>query len=130
VVTTSRARTHDILVQVESTFVPERSNPLQRSFFFSYRIRIANESERVVQLIGRHWIITDANGEVEEVVGPGVVGEQPILAPGEAFEYTSFCPLPTPFGTMRGSYRMVTESGDDFDVEIAEFELSQPLTLN
>jgi ApaG protein len=129
-VTTSEARTHNILVQVESTFLPERSNPLQRRFFFSYRIRIANESDTVVQLLSRHWVITDANGEVEEVVGPGVVGEQPLLAPGEAFEYTSFCPLPTPFGTMRGSYRMVTESGDDFDVEIAEFELSQPLTLN
>lgn len=129
-VTTSEARTHNILVQVESTFLPERSNPLQRHFFFSYRIRIANESDTVVQLLSRHWVITDANGEVEEVVGPGVVGEQPVLAPGEAFEYTSFCPLPTPFGTMRGSYRMVTESGDDFDVEIAEFELSQPLTLN
>lgn len=128
--TTSEARTNDILVQVESTFLPERSNSLQRNFFFSYRIRIANESDTVVQLLSRHWIITDANGEVEEVVGPGVVGEQPVLAPGEAFEYTSFCPLPTPFGTMRGSYRMVTESGEDFDVEIAEFELSQPLTLN
>jgi ApaG protein len=129
-VTTSTARTHNILVQVESTFLPERSSPLRRHFFFSYRIRIANEGDTVVQLLSRHWIITDANGQVEEVVGPGVVGEQPVLAPGEAFEYTSFCPLPTPFGTMRGSYRMVSEDGDDFDVDIGEFELSQPLTMN
>ena len=128
--TTSSARTRNIVVQVESTFVPERSNALRRRFFFAYRIRISNESDAVVQLISRHWIITDANGEVEEVAGPGVVGEQPVLAPGEAFEYSSFCPLPTPFGTMRGSYRMVSEDGDDFDVEIAEFELSQPLTMN
>ena len=128
--TTSSARTRNIVVQVESTFVPERSNALRRHFFFAYRIRISNESDAVVQLVSRHWIITDANGEVEEVAGPGVVGEQPVLAPGEAFEYSSFCPLATPFGTMRGSYRMVSEDGDDFDVEIAEFELSQPLTMN
>ena len=127
---TSQARTRGILVEVESTFVPERSEPLRRLWFFAYRIRIANEGDEVVQLIGRHWVITDANGEVEEVTGPGVVGEQPILAPGEAFEYSSFCPLPTPFGTMSGSYQMVTREGDAFEVEIAPFELSQPLPVN
>jgi ApaG protein len=126
----SHARTRGILVEVESTFVPERSEPLRRHWFFAYRIRIANQGDEIVQLISRHWIITDAHGEVEEVVGPGVVGEQPTLAPGEAFEYTSFCPLPTPFGTMHGSYQMVTRDGEAFDIEIAPFELSQPLPVN
>jgi ApaG protein len=126
----SHARTRGILVDVESTFIPERSEPLRRRWFFAYHIRISNQGDRAVQLISRHWVITDAHGEVEEVVGPGVVGEQPTLAPGEAFEYTSFCPLPTPFGTMRGSYQMVTHDGEGFDVEIAPFELSQPLPVN
>jgi ApaG protein len=117
-------------VEVDSSFVPERSEPLRRMWFFAYRIRIANEGDEVVQLISRHWVITDAHGEVEEVTGPGVVGEQPILAPGEAFEYSSFCPLPTPFGTMSGSYQMVTREGDAFEVEIAPFELSQPLPVD
>lgn len=128
--TTSTARTHNILVQVESTFLPERSSPLRRHFFFSYRIRIANEGDTVVQLLSRHWIITDANGQVEEVVGPGVVGEQPVLAPGEGFEYTSGCPLPTSFGTMRGTYQMVTTDGDAFDAEVAPFTLSEPYTVH
>jgi len=127
---TSKARTRGILVEVESTFVPERSEPLRRLWFFAYRIRIANEGDEVVQLISRHWIITDAHGEVEEVTGPGVVGEQPILSPGDTFEYTSFCPLSTPFGAMHGSYQMVTPGGDGFEVEIAPFELSQPLPVN
>jgi len=126
----SHARTRGILVEVESNYVPERSEPLRRRWFFAYHIRIANQSDEVVQLISRQWIITDAHGEVEEVVGPGVVGEQPTLAPGEAFDYTSFCPLPTPFGTMRGSYQMVTRDGEAFEVEIATFELSQPLPVN
>jgi ApaG protein len=126
----SQARTRGILVEVDSSFVPERSEPLRRMWFFAYRIRIANQGEEVVQLVSRHWIITDAHGEAEEVSGPGVVGEQPVLAPGEAFEYNSFCPLPTPFGSMRGSYQMVTPDGDAFDVEIAPFELSQPLPVN
>jgi ApaG protein len=126
----SQARTRGILVEVESSFVPERSEPMRRMWFFAYRIRIANQGEVVVQLVSRHWIITDAHGEVEEVSGPGVVGEQPVLAPGEAFEYSSFCPLPTPFGSMRGSYQMVTGDGETFDIEIAPFELSQPLPVN
>lgn len=126
----SQAHTRGILVEVESSFVPERSEPLRQMWFFAYRIRIANQGNHIVQLVSRHWIITDARGEVEEVSGPGVVGEQPILAPGESFEYTSFCPLPTPFGSMRGSYQMVIRDGEAFDVEIAPFELSQPLPVN
>jgi ApaG protein len=126
----SEARTRGVLVQVESSYLPERSQPMQARWFFAYRIRISNQGEQVVQLISRHWIITDANGRVEEVVGPGVVGEQPVLGPGESFEYTSFCPLGTPFGTMRGSYQMTTEDGESFDADIAPFELSQPLPTN
>ena len=83
-----------------------------------------------MQLLSRHWIITDGEGRVEEVRGPGVVGEQPILLPGESFDYTSGCPLPTPFGSMRGSYQMVTAEGETFDAEIATFELSQPYLVN
>jgi ApaG protein len=126
----SQARTRGILVEVESSFVPERSEPMRRMWFFAYRIRITNRGEEVVQLVNRHWIITDAHGEVEEVSGPGVVGEQPVLAPGESFGYSSFCPLPTPFGSMRGSYQMVTRDGEAFDIDIAPFELSQPLPVN
>jgi ApaG protein len=127
---TSEARTRGILVQVESSYLPERSQPMQNRWFFDYRVRITNQGQEVVQLISRHWIITDANGRVEEVAGPGVVGEQPVLRPGESFEYTSFCPLGTPFGTMEGSYQMTTDDGESFDADIATFELSQPLPTN
>jgi ApaG protein len=127
---TSEARTRGILVQVESSYISERSRPMQNRWFFAYRIRITNQGQEVVQLVSRHWIITDANGRVEEVMGPGVVGEQPVLRPGESFEYTSFCPLGTPFGTMHGSYQMTTEDGASFDADIAAFELSQPLPTN
>jgi ApaG protein len=118
------------MVEVESSFVPDRSDPMRSRWFFAYRIRIANQSDAVVQLVSRHWIITDAHGRVEEVKGPGVVGQQPVLEPGEAFEYTSFCPLATPFGTMRGSYQMTTQDGSTFNAEIAQFTLSEPLPVN
>jgi ApaG protein len=108
----------------------ERSAPERQQWFYLYTVRITNEGSETVQLLSRHWIITDGEGEVEEVRGPGVVGEQPILLPGESFDYTSGCPLPTPFGSMRGSYQMVTEGGEAFDAEIATFELSQPYLVN
>ena len=127
---TSEAITRGVVVHVESTYIPERSDPFGDRWFFAYRIRISNGGDEAVQLINRHWIITDANGRVEEVKGPGVVGQQPILEPGESFEYTSFCPLETPFGTMQGSYQMTSESGESFDAEIAEFSLSEPMTVN
>ena len=95
-------------------------------WFFLYTVTISNESDAVVQLISRHWIITDGYGDVEEVKGPGVVGEQPVLEPGQAFQYTSGCPLPTEFGTMHGTYQMATSDGDSFDAEIAPFTLSRP----
>ena len=126
----SVATTRGIVVEVESNYVAERSDPVRSRWFFAYRIRISNRSDTVVQLLSRHWIITDAHGRVEQVKGPGVVGQQPILEPGESFEYTSFCPLATPFGTMHGSYTMTTEDGDSFDAELAQFTLSEPLTVN
>jgi len=94
-----------------------------------YTVQISNESSETVQLLSRHWIITDATGEVQEVRGPGVVGEQPVLAPGESFEYTSGCPLTTPFGSMNGTYQMVTSRGERFDATIAPFTLSEPHAL-
>jgi len=117
-------------VRVKSTYDAERSQPSQGQWFFLYTIRIINEGTETVQLLTRHWIITDANGHVEEVRGPGVVGEQPVLGPGESFEYTSGCPLTTPFGSMKGTYQMVTRAGERFDAQIAEFELSEPYTVH
>jgi ApaG protein len=119
-----------VRVRVESKYVSERSRPLMNEYFFAYTIEIANEGSETVQLVSRAWTITDAEGHVEEVRGPGVVGEQPVLAPGEAFEYTSACPLGTPFGSMRGTYQMVTEAGERFDAEIATFELAEPYAIN
>jgi len=124
----SKTTTRGITITVRPVFVPEQSGPGQ--WFFSYNIRIENESPERVQLRSRHWIITDADGEVEEIRGPGVVGEQPVLDPGEVFDYTSFCPLPTPFGTMQGSYRMVTADGESFDARIALFELTPPMAVH
>ena len=97
---------------------------------FAYRIRISNEGTETAQLISRHWIITDADGHVEQVQGPGVVGEQPLLGPGSSFEYTSFCPLRTSVGTMHGTYQMVKTNGDGFDAVIAPFTLATPNALN
>ena len=127
---TSEATTRGIRVRVTAEYSPERSRPLEKEWFFFYTVRITNEGADTVQLVTRHWIITDANGEVSEVRGEGVVGEQPVLAPGEGFEYTSGCPLGTSFGTMHGTYQMVTPEGDAFDVEIAPFTLSEPYTVH
>ncbi len=126
----SDAITRGVRVQVESEYVPERSEPQKRQFFFSYRVRIRNEGGTPVKLQSRHWIITDAFGQVEHVRGAGVVGEQPRLGPGDAFEYTSACPMKTPHGAMQGSYQMISEDGEVFDVEIAPFSLSIPGTSN
>jgi ApaG protein len=126
----SEACTRGVRVEVESFYVPERSSPENDQWFFGYRIRITNEGDERVQLVSRHWTITDASGNVEQVRGPGVVGEQPSLDPGDGFEYTSACPLPTSFGTMHGSYRMVTAAGEEFDAEIAPFPLGEPNSIN
>jgi ApaG protein len=106
--------------------VPERSDPAQGRWLFAYDVRVVNEGDVRAQLLSRHWIITDANGKVQEVRGPGVVGEQPVLEPGESFEYTSACPLETAYGTMHGSYQMEADAGERFDAEIAPFLLGEP----
>jgi ApaG protein len=126
----SNAVTDGIRVTVASAFRPERSDPAQRRWLFSYTVRIANEGEAPAQLVARHWIITDATGAREEVVGDGVVGRQPRLAPGEEFEYTSYCVLETPHGSMRGSYRMVRGDGSTFEARIAPFALVVPGAVN
>lgn len=122
----SEALTRGIRVRVRSSFVPERSAPEQGQWFFRYDVQISNEGGEGAQLLARHWVITDGEGRVQEVRGPGVVGEQPWLEPGEHFEYTSACPLETPFGTMHGSYEMVTSGGERFEAEIAPFLLGHP----
>ena len=127
---TSEAVTRGVRVNVTSQFDPQRSEPANNQWFFLYTIAITNESDETVQLLTRHWIITDGNGKVEEVRGPGVVGKQPILKPGESFEYTSGCPLGTPFGVMEGTYQMVLEGGERFDAKIAPFTLSEPYTVH
>ncbi len=126
----SDATTRGVRVQVATSYLPERSAPPEGRFFFAYRVRISNQGEETVQLVSRHWVITDGDGRVEHVQGPGVVGEQPVLEPGEAFEYTSFCPLPTPIGSMHGTYQMVGAGGTRFDAEIAPFSLAVPSALN
>ena len=126
----SHATTQGISVTVDARFAPEHSAPARRHWFFLYSITIANESDVTVQLVSRHWIITDEDGHVEEVRGPGVVGEQPVLMPGERFEYTSGCPLTTPSGEMRGTYQMVTPSGEHFEAVIAPFQLRGPYTVH
>ena len=122
----SEAVTRGVRVQVAARYSPERSDPSHNLWFFLYTIRIRNEGGETVQLKNRHWVITDATGKVEEVKGPGVVGEQPVLDPGDSFEYTSGCPLRTPYGTMHGSYDMHTARGERFDAEIASFTLREP----
>jgi ApaG protein len=122
--------TYQFSVSVRPQFVPEHSRPDEDKFLFAYTVTIRNTGDVAAQLISRHWIITDANNKVEEVQGLGVVGEQPMLKPGEAFEYTSGCPIATPVGSMRGSYQCVAEDGTRFEAPIPEFLLSMPRTLH
>lgn len=126
----STAHTNGILVTVRTQYIPERSSLSGRQFAFAYTVQISNQGEVTTRLESRHWIITDAQGHVEEVRGPGVVGVQPRLRPGESFEYTSWCVLATPSGEMRGTYQMVTDAGQEFDADIAPFRLNLPQTLN
>ena len=119
----SEAITRNIRIQVQSQYLPERSAPPRSQWFFAYRIRIANEGVETIQLLTRHWVITDATGRVEEVSGEGVVGEQPVIEPGQVFEYSSGCPLTTPFGSMHGEYQMITRRGEPFDATIPAFAL-------
>jgi ApaG protein len=121
---------NQIDVDVESFYVPERSEPKRSYYFFAYHITITNNGDAPAQLLTRHWVITDGTGKIQEVKGEGVVGEQPRLAPGQSFDYTSACPLPTTFGTMEGSYQMVTDGGETFDATIPQFMLAVPSALN
>ncbi|MFO1115296.1 MAG: Co2+/Mg2+ efflux protein ApaG [Beijerinckiaceae bacterium] len=123
-----KAVTRDIQVTVLPAYLPDQSDPAENRHVWSYTIEIANLGATTVQLMTRHWIITDANGRREDVKGPGVVGEQPILRPGEVFRYTSGCPLTTPSGIMVGTYRMVDENGQAFDVDIPAFSLDSPFS--
>ena len=127
---TSEATTRGVHVRVEPQFDRERSDPEQEHWFFLYTVTITNQGEETVQLLRRHWIITDGEGHVEEVRGPGVVGDQPVLRPGESYTYTSGCPLTTAFGFMQGTYQMVTANGEEFDAEVASFELSEPYSVH
>ncbi len=121
---------YEFSVSVRPQYLVEHSNPDEQHYVFAYTVTIRNTGERTAQLISRHWIITDGNNDVEEVRGEGVVGEQPVLQPGEAFEYTSGCPLTTPVGSMRGSYQCVADDGTAFEAPIPEFVLSTPRTLH
>lgn len=120
--------TRDIEITVLPEFVPERSDASEGHYFWAYTVEIANQSEITVQVTARHWKITDANGQMEEVKGTGVVGEQPVLKPGETFRYTSGCPLTTSSGIMSGSYQVVDEAGNIFDIEVPTFSLDSPFT--
>lgn len=126
----SEAITQGIRVQVRTSYIPEQSQPREQRYVFAYTIRISNEGTTPAQLINRHWIITHGTGHTEEVRGPGVVGAQPHLMPGQSFEYTSGCVLTTPHGTMHGSYEMVRDDGATFLATVAPFSLSMPYTLN
>lgn len=119
-------RTGDIVVTAQPVYLEEQSSPAEHRYVWAYRIRIENLGRETVQLLTRHWRITDANGRVQEVRGEGVVGEQPVLEPGESFEYTSGCPLSTPSGFMVGSYGMVAAGGRAFEVAIPAFSLDSP----
>ena len=121
---------NNIKIQTHPKFLPERSDPLKSYYFFSYRIKIVNNTETVVKLLSRYWKIKDGKGQTEDVHGPGVVGKTPNIKPNDFFEYTSFCPLQTPIGFMEGSYRMISENGKQFDAIIPQFMLIAPQFLN
>lgn len=125
-----RAVTQGIQITVKPHYLADRSSAEDGRFFWAYTIEIVNLGTATVQLKSRHWKITDAHGNTQEVRGPGVVGEQPVLAPGESFKYSSWCPLKTPMGMMHGTYQMVRTDGSQFDIEIAPFALKARYTVN
>ncbi|SER59027.1 ApaG protein [Sphingobium sp. YR768] len=120
------ATTRDITIHVAVTFLPEQSEPDRGRWFWAYHIRIENQGDHPVQLLTRHWIITDGRGSQHSVDGDGVVGEQPVVQPGKSYDYVSGCPLGTPTGSMKGSYRMIGIDGDTFEVAIPHFALIAP----
>lgn len=126
----SEAVTESIRVEVISRYAPEAASADPGEWVFQYTVRITNQGTDPVQLLSRHWIITDALERVREVKGPGVIGQQPVIKPGESFQYSSWCPLTTPTGMMRGTYRMVRGDGDRFDIEVAPFALKASYTVH
>src|SRR5687768_9742641 len=126
----SDTTTRGIRIQVTSQYLSDRSSPKDSQYLFAYHVKISNVGTETAQLVSREWIITSAEGDVERVKGPGVVGEKPVLQPGGAFEYTSYCPLKTAVGTMQGSYQMVTQDGTRFDAAISAFTLAVPRSLH
>ncbi len=126
----SETTTRHISIRVLPRYVEEQSDPSNSHYLFAYHITIRNQGDETVQLLSRHWIITDGEGRIEEVRGPGVVGYQPTLKPGEEFQYSSGCPLTTPVGTMHGSFQMITSEGENFDARIDPFRLAIPRVLN
>jgi len=128
--TMETAITRGVEVSVESFYLAEQSDPAREQYAFAYRVRLKNRGGEQVQLLSRHWIITDSTGTVRHVKGPGVVGEQPVLEPGEEFEYVSGSQLESPMGTMEGTYQMISSAGEEFDIRIPLFTLSVPGTLN
>ena len=123
-------KTNQIIISVQSNYISERSDPSRPAYFIAYHIAITNEGDELVQLKNRYWHITDGNGNIEEVRGPGVVGKQPFINSGESFEYTSFCPLPTEFGVMHGHFEMIYENGKKFNAKISPFRLTVPYSVN
>ncbi|MCB9778425.1 MAG: Co2+/Mg2+ efflux protein ApaG [Alphaproteobacteria bacterium] len=126
----SEATTRGVRVRVLPHFLPDQSSPATGLWVHAYQVTIENLGDEAVQLVSRHWVITNGEGEEQHVEGPGVVGEQPVLEPGQTFVYVSGCPLDTPLGAMHGTYQMVTKGGDAFDAVIAPFTLAEPGTLN
>lgn len=126
----SEAITRGVRVRAEPEYLPDQSDPDAGLWVHAYHVTITNESDQAVQLVSRHWVITNAEGTSEEVRGPGVVGFQPVLEPGQAFRYTSGCPLDTSVGSMHGSFQMVGRDGSRFDAEVAPFTLADPFALN
>jgi ApaG protein len=121
---------HKITVQAKVTFIPDQSDPESNRYAFAYTITVTNTGTLAARLISRHWIITDSESQVQEVRGDGVVGEQPLLEPGQSFQYTSGAIIATPVGTMRGTYHMLADDGTKFDADIPEFTLAMPRMLH
>ena len=122
--------TNEVRIAVKSNYIPERSDPSKPIYFFAYHINIQNNGSETIQLKNRYWHITDGEGNIEEIRGPGVVGNKPFLKNGESFEYTSFCPLPTEFGVMHGYFEMFCENGKKFNAKISPFRLTVPFSIN
>lgn len=126
----STSEKYRIAVEAVAEFIPEQSDPQENRYVFAYHITVSNTGEVAAQLISRHWVITDGSGKVQEVRGQGVIGEQPVIAPGERFQYSSGCGLETPVGTMHGSYQMIAEDGHRFEAPIPPFVLAMPRVLH